>query len=159
MVQMPWLFPPRLVEIRHRVHRIAMNDDLIVEVSSGRTTGRSLVADDLALLDNLACGHGCAAHMAVHGLDAVPMVQHHRNAVAAVPSGLLDLAVSRRSDCRAVRSRDVDAVVILPSATAKRVGAPAIVRCDESIQGPERRSLREDAVVLGGCVLQDEKVP
>src|SRR5664280_1115181 len=106
------------------------------------TTGQSLVANDLPLLDGLTVGYCQAAHVAVQGLDAVPMVQRHRNAIRAVPASLIHFPVGRRADRRAVRSCDVDAIMHLAALSTERVGTPAERRRNETIQWPDGRSLR-----------------
>src|SRR5450759_1769049 len=158
MVQMPWLSPPYLVEILHRVDRGTVDHDLIMAMRTSDTTGRSLVADDLALLDGLPRGNGHAAHVAVQGLDAVPMVQRHRDTVTPVPADLFHSPVCRRADRCAIRSCNVDTVMHFATAAAKGVGTPAKRRRNKAIERPDGRRLRKYAVVLGGGVLEDDKV-
>src|SRR5450759_414233 len=155
---MPWLSPPHLVEVRHRVDRGTVDDNLIMTMRARGTTARSLVADDLALLDGLPRGDGHAAHVALRGLDAVPMVQRHRNTGGAVPADLLHRAVCRRADRCPIRSCNVDTVMHFATAAAEGVGAPAKRRRNKTIERPDGRGIRKHAVVLGGGVLQDDKV-
>src|SRR5664280_1576729 len=155
---MPWLSPPHLVEVRHRVDRGTVDDNLIMAMRARGTTGLSLVADDLTLLDGLTIGYCHAAHVAVQGLDAVPMVQCHRNAVGAVPADLHHRAVCRRADRRAVWSCDVDAIMHLAALTTEGVRTRAERRRNDTIQWPDGRSLRKDRIVLGGSVLEDDQV-
>src|SRR5450756_1472398 len=98
MIQMPWLSPPHLFKVRHRADRVTVDDDLIMAMRTSSSTGRSLVADDLALFNGLACKHGRTALVARQGLAAVAMVQSHGDTVTPVPAGELHPAVSCRAD-------------------------------------------------------------
>src|SRR5450756_637505 len=155
---MPWLSPPHLVEVRHRVDRGTVDDNLIMAMRARGTTGQSLIADDLTLLDGLACGHSHAAHVSVQGLDAVPMVQCHGDTVTPVPADLHHRAVCRRADRCAVRSCNVDTVMRFAAAAAEGVGAPAERRRNKAVERPDGRVLRKHRIVLGGRVLEDDKV-
>src|SRR5450759_4847139 len=149
MVQMPWFSPPHLVEVRHRVDRSTVDDDLIMAMRTSGTAGQSLVADDLTLLDGLACGHSHAAHVAVQGLDAVPMVQCHGDTVTPVPADLHHRAVCWRANRRAIRSCNVDTVMHFAAAAAEGVVTPAKLRRNKAVERPDGRGLRKHRIVLG----------
>src|SRR3546814_13900334 len=87
--------------------------DLVVQMRSGRKTGRSDIADDLALGHPIALLQplGEAAHMGVGGGNGPGMAEADIVAIALVPADAVDHAVAGGVDRRAGGGGEVDAAM------------------------------------------------
>ncbi|PAV93290.1 hypothetical protein WR25_26979 [Diploscapter pachys] len=111
---------------RHRVHRMAVDTDFIMQVRAGRTAGRPHQCDQLAARHARAIGDEDLRQMAIAGRDALAVVDLDQIAVTALAAGVIDDAVGGGIDRRADRTGDVDARMHRRGA-AERVGADAEV--------------------------------
>src|SRR5208283_4273711 len=85
---------------RHRVNEVAVDDDFVVEVRSGREASLPEVADNLALRDVRAFRDSPAetGHVIVRGHVAIGVLDLDPTSVAGVPSRLDDDAVAGGED-------------------------------------------------------------
>src|SRR2546423_1893426 len=101
----------RKLQVRHGVHRHAVDADLEVEMRARAVTGTADVANDLTPEDVLAFDDHDAALVAVEGGEGAAVVDDRGVAVAAARSGGHDVAVGRSLDRRAGRGPEVDSRV------------------------------------------------
>src|SRR5215217_4543676 len=99
------------LEVADRVHGVAVDADLEVEVTAGRLAGGADVPDHLALLDVLTDRDRERRLMAVEGAESTAVVDHRGVAVAAVVPRREDDPGAGRVDRRAARRAEVDAGV------------------------------------------------
>src|SRR5688572_1676565 len=94
-----------------RVHRIAVEAHLEVQVVAGGRTGGADPADHLPLAYLLTRTHADGGLVRIAGREALPLVpavvETGVVAVPAVPAGAQDLARGRGEDRRAAARRDV----------------------------------------------------
>src|SRR5262245_58865088 len=96
------------LEVWDRVDRRAAEADLEVQVGAGGVAGAADVADDLARGHGLTDRHRHARLVTVQRAHAAAEVEHHRVAVAALPTRDHDLPGLAGADRGTHRRRDVD---------------------------------------------------
>src|SRR5262249_1153354 len=112
-----------LVEERHRVDRRRALADLEVQLRRGDIAGLPRLRDHLTALDRLVALPQNFAPVRVGGHLAVRVTDQHEIAVGLeLVAGIGHPAVLSRLDRRALRHRDVDAVVLLPAGLGTETG-------------------------------------
>src|SRR5207244_2198908 len=95
-------------EIRSRVDRLALHENLVVQVRTGGAPAIAGAAELRAAIHPLAHGDADLGEVSVHAFDVVAVVDHHGMAVLAVPSGEAHAAGGGGAHGRAAFSANVD---------------------------------------------------
>src|SRR5262245_43815704 len=110
-------------EVLRRVDRCRALAHLEVQLRARHIAGGAGLADHLAALDGLALLHGELARMRIGGDEAVRVPHQHQVAVALeLVARIGDDALLGGLDRRALRHRDIDAVVLLAVALRAEAG-------------------------------------
>src|SRR4051812_28217206 len=124
----------RLREELQRINQLSVDENLVMQVSPGRSAGRTDIAEDVAALDLLAWLHFERAQMAVPRREPEAMFQRDEVTVIAGVCRRLHRAVGRCDDRLAFVGRDVDALMKSRlageriAAAAERTGQPSVRR-------------------------------
>ena len=91
--------------------RTPVDEDLVVQMRTGRTARSTRAADRRPGSDRLPRSHVDLGKVPAEAADLPPMIEDDRSAIAAAPAGKNDGAVGRRLDRSAAAGPDVDARV------------------------------------------------
>src|SRR5262245_46440866 len=113
-------------EIGAGIDRVALDQDLVVQMRAGGASGIAGPPDDRTALDTLARLDVQPREVAVETLEVLAVVEDDGDAVLLVRARHCDRAGGRRAYGRAVLRADVDAAVELGALRPRRLPHPVL---------------------------------